>query len=122
MNAGGKGKVNKDNDYLKLFSKDGEDALTEKELSEIIEEELSKPEEEMNAELIESCLDEINRLKKSEAKGEDSDGVKSNGKRRVSIKYLIAVATFFLISAFAVSATTTIIDLFNVFVELFKQN
>ena len=39
-----KRKVNKDNDYLKLFLKDGEDALTEKELSEIIEEELSKPE------------------------------------------------------------------------------
>lgn len=68
----------KDRDYLKLFSKDGEDALTEKELSEIIEEELSKPEKKMDAELIESCLDEINRLKKSEAKGEDSDGVKIN--------------------------------------------
>ena len=39
-----KRKVNKDNDYMKLFLKDGEDALTEKELSEIIEEELSKPE------------------------------------------------------------------------------
>ena len=44
MTAEGKRKVNKDNDYLKLFLKDGEDALTEKELSEIIEEELSKPE------------------------------------------------------------------------------
>ena len=122
MTAGGKRKVNKDNDYLKLFSKDGEDALTEKELSEIIEEELSKPEEKMNTELIESCLDEINRLKMGKTKGENFDGVKSNGKSRVSIKYLIAVATFFLISAFAVSATTTIIDLLNVFVELFKQN
>ena len=122
MTAGGKRKVVKDRDYLKLFSKDGEDALTEKELSEIIEEELSKPEKEMDTELIESCLDEIDRLKKNEAKGEDSDGVKSNGKSRVSIKYLIAVATFFLISAFAVSATTAIIDLLNIFVELFKQN
>ena len=76
----------------------------------------------MDTELIESCLDEIDRLKKNEAKGGDSDGVKSNGKSRVSIKYLIAVATFFLISAFAVSATTAIIDLLNIFVELFKQN
>lgn len=63
-----------DKDYLKLFSKDGEDALTEKELSEIIEEELSKPEEEMNTELIESCLDAINSLKKDKKKGADTDG------------------------------------------------
>lgn len=89
MNAGGIIKVVKDNDYLKLFSKDGEDALTEKELSEIIEEELSKPEEEMNAELIESCLDAIERLKRSEAKGEDSDGKLKN--RRI-FKRLVAVA------------------------------
>ncbi len=89
MTAGGKRKVVKDRDYLKLFSKDGEDALTEKELSEIIEEELSKPEEEMNAELIESCLDEINRLKKSETKGEDTDEKLKN--RRI-IKWLTAAA------------------------------
>lgn len=89
MTAGGKRKVNKDNDYLKLFSKDGEDALTEKELSEIIEEELSKPEEKMDAELIESCLDEINRLKKGKTKGEDTDEKLKN--RRI-VKWLTAVA------------------------------
>ena len=81
--------MNKDNDYLKLFLKDGEDALTEKELSEIIEEELSKPEEKMNTELIESCLDEINRLKKRETKGEDTDEKLKN--RRI-VKWLTAAA------------------------------
>lgn len=90
----------KDRDYLKLFSKDGEDALIEKELSEIIEEELSKPEEEMNAELIESCLDEINRLKKSETKGADTDEKLKN--RRI-IKWLTAAAAVAAVFVIALS-------------------
>lgn len=59
----------KDKDYLKLFSHGAEDTLTEAELSEIIDEELSKSEEEMDTELIESCLDAINRLKNDTQKG-----------------------------------------------------
>ncbi len=63
----------RDKDYLKLFSDNAEDRLTETELSEIIDEELLKSEEEMDTELIENCLDAINRLKIDEQKEVDTD-------------------------------------------------
>ena len=73
----------KDKDYLKLFSHGAEDTLTEAELSEIIDEELSKSEEEMDTELIESCLDAINRLKNDTQKGVGTNvQVKKNRRRK----------------------------------------
>lgn len=85
-----------DKDYLKLFSKDGEDALTEKELSEIIEEELSKPEEEMNTELIENCLDAINSLKTDTQKEVDTNV----HLKKFSLRRCVAVAA---VAVFALS-------------------
>lgn len=73
----------RDKDYLKLFSQSEEDGLTKAELSEIIDEELSKSEDEMDTELIESCLDAISRLETEKQKEVDTNvHLKKFGLRR----------------------------------------
>ncbi len=76
----------------------------EEQLAKIIDEELEKPESEMNTELIEYCLDKLNEHNnKTERTEETKINTDFNGKRiKFNLKRLIAVAA--VICIFAVAA------------------
>lgn len=88
-------------DYLKLFRDNDIEALSEEELNEIIEEELLKSEEEMDADLIEFCIDTINS-KKHKTSLEVKEGEPNVSPLRKKITRIIAsvvAATFVIVFA-----------------------
>lgn len=98
-------------DYLKLFRDNDIEALTEEELNEIIEEELLKSEEEMDADLIELCIDTINS-KKHKTSLEVKEGESNVSPIRKKIAGIIAsvvAATFVIVFAcFAIQSKVDI--------------
>lgn len=90
-------------DYLKLFCNNDIESLSEDELNEIIEEELSKPEAEMNADLIEFCIDTINSKKhKASLEGKEGESNVSSLRKRVTkIIASVVAATFVIIIAYS---------------------
>lgn len=115
-----------DKDFLDFLNDETLNNLSEEKISKIIDEELEKPEEEMDAELIEYCLNKLNKLddkmsNKEEKKGKgDSNGgfVKPKIKKYIVIAAAIAL---FLIGSLSVSAFVFEMNLFDGIVELYND-
>ena len=98
-----------DKEFLSFINDKTLDGSLEENLNRIIDEEMEKSEEEMNTELIEFCLDKLNKLDsetpdKDEQKGNgDFHGkhIKLNFKKLVAIAAAIAV---FLVGTLSASA------------------
>lgn len=115
-----------DKEFLAFINDKSLDGSLEENLSRIIDEELEKSEEEMDAELIEYCLDKLNEL---EVMTHDTEEKKGNGdsndKRiKIKIKKIIAIAAIiavFLVGTLSASALVFEVNLFDGIVELYND-
>ncbi len=100
------------------FIKDKSVDLPKEELERIIEEELNKPENEMDADLIEYCLDALNELESNdtvEIKAERTSDLKDNKitkpfKKVFAIAAAVAILTVGSLSVFAAVSDVSILD------------
>lgn len=120
--------MSKKTNYAELFKSiinDESIKITVEELENIIDNELKKNEEEMDANLVEFCLDELSRLKKTDLPVKNGKKVDSNGsvKKHSVWKYLIAalIAIVMFTGALTVSAAIYDVNLFDGIVELYND-
>lgn len=107
----------KSSDILR-FIKDKSVDLSKEELERIIEEELNKPEIEMDADLIEYCLDALNELESNctvEIKSERTSDLKDNKiskpfKKVFAVAAVVAILVVSSLSAFAAVSDVSILD------------
>jgi len=100
------------------FIKDKSVDLPKEELERIIEEELNKPENEMDADLIEYCLDALNELESNdtvEIKAERTSDLKDNiikkpFKRVFAVAAAVAILAVGSLSVFAAVSDVSILD------------
>lgn len=100
------------------FIKDKSIDLPKEELERIIEEELNKPENEMDADLIEYCLDALNELESNdtvEIKAERTSDLKDNRitkpfKKVFAIAAAVAILAVGSLSVFAAVSDVSILD------------
>ncbi len=117
----------KDNDLMnsiKGISNDKSLKLSVQDLERIIDEELEKPDDEMDTYLIEACIDSINEIKLKKGATEASDKQKKHiNNHRVFRKAITAFASVFIvlflsISAYAAVNQTTIP---GAIIEIYKK-
>lgn len=91
-----------DKDFLKLLLEEPNDASAEEYLKKILDDELEKSEEEIDPDLIDYCLDKLDRFKEEKAQHaqEKADKTKKhkNGKGKAKRYVLIAAAAAVLIA------------------------
>lgn len=100
------------------FIKDKSVDLPKEELERIIEEELNKPENEMDADLIEYCLDALNEIESNntvEIKAERTSDLKDNiikkpFKRVFAVAAAVAILAVGSLSVFAAVSDVSILD------------
>lgn len=115
-----------DKEFLSFINDKSLNGSLEESLNRIIDEEMEKSEEEMDTELIEYCLDKLNKL---EAEVPDTDEKKgngdSNGKHiKLKFKKIVAIAAaiaVFLVGSLSVSAVVFDVNLFDGIVELYND-
>ena len=119
-------KIIKSSDIL-CFIKDKSIDLPKEELERIINEELEKPENEMDTDLIEYCLDALNELDsekvsavKEKKVGDSNEKVISRRFRRAAA--VAAAAIFLFIGAVSVSAFIFDVNPFDGIVELYNDH
>jgi hypothetical protein len=115
-----------DKDFLAFLNDKSLDNSIEERLGKILDEELEKPEEEMDADLIEYCLDKLNRIEEiKQAKQVEKGNGDTNGKRiKPRLIKIIAVAAailVFLAGALSASAVIFDIELFDGIVEIYND-
>lgn len=107
----------RDRDFLD-FIYDKDSALTKEELENIIDRELEKPEDIMDTDLIEYCLDTLNKMTK---KVGDTNGNRIN--RNFKKIFAIAVAAVLLfVGAISASALVFKVNIFDEVVEFYEDN
>lgn len=115
-----------DKEFLTLFNDDPLDNSQRKRLRKIIDDELEKPVEEMDTELIDYCLDMLNTLEK---KVQEKDGKKKCGDsdgKHIKQKFkkviiLVAIIAVLLVGTVSVSAVFFDYNLIGGVVELYKD-
>jgi hypothetical protein len=100
---------------------------SKEELEQILNEELEKPEDKMDADLIEYCLDSLSKLESTEDLGLEKEKVgDSNGKRiRYSLKRVAAIAAaavLMIVGMVSVSAIAFNVNLFDSLVEFYDNH
>ncbi len=117
-----------DKEFLVFINDKSLDGSLEENLNRIIDEEMEKPEEEMDTALIEYCLDKLNKLESEtpdteEKKGNgDSNGKRINFKFKKAIAIAAAVAVaVFLVGTLSVSAFVFDVNLFDGIVEIYND-
>lgn len=112
---------------LLAFLKDGEsNCLSETNLKRILDEELEKPEEEMDTDLVEYCLDTLEKLERTAQNSGDTEkevGTK-NKKTTLRLKRVLitaAVLSVLVIGAVSVSAVFPEIKLLDGIVEFYDE-
>lgn len=115
-----------DKEFLSFINDKNLDGLSEENLNRIIDEEMEKPENEMDTELIEYCLDRLNNLEEKTPDTHEKKGNgDSNGKRiKYKFKPIIAVAAVIavlLIGALSVSSVVFDVNLFDGIVEIYQD-
>lgn len=115
-----------DKEFLAFLNDKSLDSSIEEKLGKIIDEEMEKPEDEMNTELIEYCLDKLSKLEAETPATEEKKGNgDSNGKHiKLKLKKVIAVAAaiaVFLVGTLSVSAVVFDVNLFDGIVELYND-
>ena len=115
-----------DKEFLSFINDKSLDGSLEENLNKIIDEEMEKSEEEMDTELIEYCLDKLNKL---EAETPDIEEKKGNGDSndkhiKPKFKKVIAVAAaiaVLFVGTLSVSAIVFDVNLFDGIVELYND-
>lgn len=115
-----------DKEFLSFINDKGLDGSLEENFNKIIDEEMEKPEEEMDTELIEYCLDKLSRL---EAKTHTTEEKKGNGDsngKHIKLKpkkviILAAAIALFLVGTLSVSAIVFDVNFFDGIVELYND-
>lgn len=115
-----------DKEFLVFINDNSLDGSLEENLNRIIDEEMEKSEDEMNTELIEYCLDKLNKLESETPDTEEKKGNgDSNGKHiKLKIKKIIAIAAavaVFLVGTLSVSAFVFDVNLFDGIVEIYND-
>ena len=115
-----------DKEFLVFINDKTLDGSLEQNLSRIIDEELEKPEEEMDTELIEYCLDRLNKLQATEINSEEIKDIDKSNIKQTKVKYkrivvVAAVLAVIFIGAFSASATIFNVNLFGGVVELYND-
>lgn len=115
-----------DKEFLVFINDKTLDGSLEQNLSRIIEEELEKPEEEMDTELIEYCLDRLNKLQATEIHSEEIKDIDKSNIKQTKVKYkriivVAAVLAVIFIGTFSASATIFNVSLFGGVVELYND-
>lgn len=118
-----------DEEFLSFVNDESLDGLSEEKLNRIIDEEMQKPESEMNTELIEYCLDKINSLNTDTEDNREITEIKDDGShtvrhKKLKMKRIIAVAAaiaVLLIGVYSVSAVVSEVNLFDGIVELYND-
>ena len=117
-----------DKDFFKLLFDDTLNESVEENLKRIIDEELEKPKEEIDSDLLEYCLDELGRLE-----SEKSNIVAGEGKELISnekkVKYrkkkwiiVAAAVLLFIVGAVSVSAIVDQGDLWKGVIEFYDDH
>lgn len=110
-----------DKEFLVFLNDKSVDESLKENLDRIINEELKKSESEMDTELIEYCLDALNKFESSDEKdsGDTNEKcIKLNFRKAVAIA---AVAAVFLIGALSASYAACNIKLFDGIVEFYND-
>lgn len=113
---------------LLAFFKDGEsNCLSEANLKRILDEEFEKPEEEMDTDLIEYCLDALEKLERpAQNSGYTEKEVETENKKATyrlkRILITAAVLSAIVIGAVSVSAAFPKIKLFDGIVEFYNEH
>lgn len=118
-----------DKEFLSFVNDESLDGLSEEKLNRIIDEEMQKPESEMNTELIEYCLDKINSLNTDTEDNRETTEIKDDGShtvrhKKLKMKRIIVVAAaiaVLFIGAYSVSAVVSEANLFDGIVELYND-
>lgn len=115
----------KSSDILR-FIKDKSADLPKEDLERIIEEELSKPENEMDADLIEYCLDALNELESNNTVDIKAEGTSDSKEKIINIplkKFLAVVAAIAVLAvgSLSVFAAVSDVSIMDGLVELYNK-
>lgn len=116
-----------DKEFLAFLNDKSLNGYSEKMLSDIINEEMQKPEEEMDTELIEYCLDALNKIEGKTSNIEDKKKGKgdSNGKHiKYKFKKAVAIAVaavMLIVGAVSVSALVFNLNPFDGMLEFYED-
>lgn len=116
-----------DKEFLAFLNDKSLDSSIEETLGKIIDDEMEKPEDEMNTELIEYCLDALTKIeaKTTNIEEQKKGNGDSNGKHiKLKFKKFIAVAAaaaVLLVGTISASAIIFDVNLFDGIVELYND-
>lgn len=114
------------NDFRRILSDKSLD-LSKEELEQIIDEELEKSEDIMDADLIEYCLDALNELNSDESLDVEKGKVGDTNGKRIKRRYkriaaIAAAAALLFAGAVSVSALVFNVNLFDSIVEFYDDH
>jgi hypothetical protein len=115
-----------DEEFLAFLNDKELDGSLEENLSKIIDDEMEKPEEEMDTELIEYCLDKLSELDSNATNADIKKGNGDSNDKHIKIKFrrviaIVAVAAVLLVGTMSVSAVIFDVNLFDGMVELYND-
>ena len=127
INIGGDRILINDKDFLRFINDKSLDGLTKERLNIIIDEELNKPEEDMDTALIEYCLDTLETLNQNEQGVKEKKGngdyngrfIKFRLKKFIAVAAVVAVILICTVSA---SAVIDGIKIFGGIVEIYEND
>lgn len=115
-----------DEEFLAFLNDKELDGSLEENLSKIIDDEMEKPEEEMDTELIEYCLDKLSELNSNATDANIKEGNGDSDDKHIKIKFrrviaIVAAAAVLLVGTMSVSAVIFDVNLFDGMVELYND-
>lgn len=113
-----------DKEFLSFINDKSLDGSLEENLNNIIDEEMEKPEEEMDTDLIEYCLDKLSKLEAETPATEEKKGNGDSNGKHIKFKKFIAVAAavaVLFVGTISASAIIFDVNLFDGIVELYND-
>lgn len=115
-----------DKDFLTFINDNSLDGTLEENLNRLIDEELEKPEEEMDTELIEYCLDVLNKIESNIHNMKEKEGNGDSNGKYITLKFkkimaIVAAFITFIIGTISASAIISDTNIFNGIVELYNE-
>lgn len=115
-----------DEEFLAFLNDKELDGSLEENLSKIIDDEMEKPEEEMDTELIEYCLDKLSELNSNATDANIKEGNGDSNDKHIKIKFrrviaIVAAAVVLLVGTMSVSAVIFDVNIFDGMVELYND-
>lgn len=114
-----------DKEFLAFLNDKSLNGSIEERLGKIIDEEMEKPEKEMDTELIEYCLDRLTKIEGNETDIEKKKGNGDSDDKRIKFnaKRFFAIATVAVLLVGTISASAIIFDvnLFDGIVEIYND-